>query len=236
MARSFSNTLLLLLALNSAMTSQPAGKFLTRFLHAVPNALAVDVFADGNTLFTNLAYTDMSNYIEGVPGTYNITIKVAGQSTVLASLPKVQLQRATTFVVFGTPTQLKVLTNNEITPNYKYPSTKSGVRFAHLSPDAPPVTVWLNGKVDIQSISDGSWNPNGAYPYTYSHYVVPAGKAELALSIYPSLPIKFIFNGTIMGSAGKGITFYAMGLVNGKGKDGFQLLCTKTSLCILEMH
>jgi hypothetical protein len=59
-----------------------------RFIHASPNAPAVDVaLAGGAVLFGNVSFTESGGYISVPRGTYDLEVRLAGTSTVVLPLP-----------------------------------------------------------------------------------------------------------------------------------------------------
>ncbi|RKD93566.1 DUF4397 domain-containing protein [Halopiger aswanensis] len=62
-----------------------AGSALVRAFHASPDAPAVDVYADGEPLFTNLSFGESTNYLAVPAGSYSLSLRPAGDAeTVVA--------------------------------------------------------------------------------------------------------------------------------------------------------
>ncbi|GAB3667093.1 DUF4397 domain-containing protein [Halopiger thermotolerans] len=62
-----------------------AGSALVRAFHASPDAPAVDVYADGEPLFTGLSFGESTNYLAVPAGSYALSIRPAGDpETVVA--------------------------------------------------------------------------------------------------------------------------------------------------------
>ncbi len=79
-----------------------AGKARARFVHASPDAPAVDVaVAGGPVLFRNYAFGEASPYIEVPAGVYNLEVRLAGTTTVALALPNVTLEAGTVHSVFA---------------------------------------------------------------------------------------------------------------------------------------
>lgn len=79
-----------------------AGKAHVRFVHASPNAPAVDIAVKGGpTLFSNIAFKGVGDYLPVNAGTYDLEVKLAGTSTVALSVPGVQLAAGTVYTVFA---------------------------------------------------------------------------------------------------------------------------------------
>jgi len=64
-----------------------------RVVHASPGAPAVDIYAVGvdTPLFTNLAYTETTEFLSVAPGTYQVEVRVAGTDTVVFTTGDVPL-------------------------------------------------------------------------------------------------------------------------------------------------
>lgn len=74
-----------------------------RFVHASPDAPAVDVaVAGGPVLFGDVAFNESDGYLAVDGGTYDLEVRVAGTSTVALALPGVGLAGRTNYTVFAT--------------------------------------------------------------------------------------------------------------------------------------
>ena len=83
--------------------SPAAGKAHVRFVHASPDAPAVDIaVADGGpVLFSNVAFKGTGDYTPVDAGSYDLEVRVAGTDTVALSVPGVQLDEGTVYTVFA---------------------------------------------------------------------------------------------------------------------------------------
>lgn len=80
------------LRLEDDLSSPAAGKSHVRFIHLSPNAPAVDVAVTGGpVLFSNFTFKQFSSFTPVDAGTYNLEVRLAGTSTVVLSLPNIQL-------------------------------------------------------------------------------------------------------------------------------------------------
>lgn len=66
----------------------PAGRGKLRFINASPRSAGFDVMANDIKAFTNQTYKNVSKYILLPPGTYDLKVTPAGQSTVISTIPK----------------------------------------------------------------------------------------------------------------------------------------------------
>lgn len=78
------------------------GKSKVRFIHASPDAPAVDVAAsDGATLFDGVEFGQASDYLTVDAGTYDITVLAAGTSDVALEVPGLTLDSQAVATVFA---------------------------------------------------------------------------------------------------------------------------------------
>jgi hypothetical protein len=90
------------LALIDDNTAPAAGNAKVRFVHASPDAPAVDIaVAGGPVLFPNVAFKESAGYAQVPAGTYDLEVRVAGTDTVALSLPGVTLTDGLIATVFA---------------------------------------------------------------------------------------------------------------------------------------
>jgi hypothetical protein len=78
------------------------GKSHVRFLHASPDAPAVDIAVkNGPVLFKNVAFKGVGEYLPVAAGTYDLEVRLAGTSTVALSVPGVKLDNQTVYTIFA---------------------------------------------------------------------------------------------------------------------------------------
>ncbi len=144
-----------------------AGMSHVRFVHASPDAPAVDItLPDGTVLFGDYEFQEFSSYLPVAAGNYDLEVRLAGTDTVVLSLPGLTFNDGTVYSVFaagfaggGTPGLTAFLSADSGTSN---------VRVAHLSPDAPNVDVWVNGSpafinVPFEGVTNYAGLPFGDY-------------------------------------------------------------------------
>jgi hypothetical protein len=80
-----------------------AGKAHVRFVHASPDAPAVDIAVanGGPVLFSNVPFKGVGDYLPVDAGTYDLEARVAGTTTVALSVPGVQLDEGTVYTIFA---------------------------------------------------------------------------------------------------------------------------------------
>lgn len=137
---------------------------LVRVVHAIPAGSTVDVFADDNRFFENLAFKTVTPYREIDGRSYTFRVRPAGmnQADPLASNSE-RLDDGNHYTVFAVPgndgesASLRVAEDN-----YALPANgKARVRVVQASSDAGKVDVYAVGRtdvlfdaVDFQSVSD----------------------------------------------------------------------------------
>ncbi len=73
-----------------------------RFVHASPDAPAVDIAAAGaGVVVSNAAFKDASGYLPLPSGSYDLSVLAAGTSTVALDLPGVQLEAGKVYTAFA---------------------------------------------------------------------------------------------------------------------------------------
>ena len=91
-----------LLAIPDKMTVNEPGKSLVRFSHLSPNAPAVDItLPDGTILFRNVSFKQLTNYLAVNPMTYTLQVRPAGTSTVVLTVPNVNLQPGMVYTIYA---------------------------------------------------------------------------------------------------------------------------------------
>ncbi|QOI99354.1 MAG: DUF4397 domain-containing protein [Phycisphaeraceae bacterium] len=73
-----------------------------RFVHASPDAPAVDIAVQGGpVLFSSIAFADFGNYLNVGPGSYDLEVRVAGTTNVVLSLAGITFDANTVYTVWA---------------------------------------------------------------------------------------------------------------------------------------
>ncbi|MFD1645337.1 DUF4397 domain-containing protein [Haloarchaeobius litoreus] len=154
--------------------SQDQNTSYLRVAHASPDAPAVDVRVDNETVLSNVSFGTVSDYLTMSAGTYNVSILANGTDTaVFDSEVTIEPRTVTTVAASGEVTQsgntsfaAVFFDDDAFTPG----ENRSALSVVHLSPDAPAVDVTLaNGSVVLaenvtfQNASDYVSVPAGNY-------------------------------------------------------------------------
>lgn len=158
-----------------------------RVLHASPDAPAVDVYVNGAEAVSNLAFGDITDYLELAPGSYDVAVYPAaangeGDPVIAATLT---LSANTDYTVAAinevAAIEPLVLIDNNAAPA----AGNAHVRFVHLSPDAPAVDIAAEGAGVV--IPDTAFGDAAEYlplpAGTYNLDVLVAGSDTSALSV-----------------------------------------------------
>jgi hypothetical protein len=79
-----------------------AGEAKLRFVHASPDAPAVDIYAEGaGVVVPNAAFKDASGYLGLAATTYNLEVRAAGTETVALALPGITLEEGKVYTAFA---------------------------------------------------------------------------------------------------------------------------------------
>ena len=155
-----------------------------RIGHCCPDAPNVDVHADGSPVLENVAFGDLSDYMELDAGRHEVTVvPTGGDDPVIEAT--VELEETTAYTVLATgmvdDIQPSVF---EDTPG-DVASNQSHVRFIHASPDAPNVSVRVAGGPEV--FSDVAFRDASEYTPvdagTYDLEVMPTGSEDIALAL-----------------------------------------------------
>lgn len=129
------------------------GNSYIRILHASPGSPPVDIYVNNNPAVRNLRYREFSDYIPLPGGIYNIKVFPSGNLTSPVINKNITLspKSAVTVAAVGRLPEIDLISFLE--PKMYIPPKKAMIRFAHLSPDAPPVDITLpDGKVIFKNI------------------------------------------------------------------------------------
>lgn len=174
-----------------------------RVLHASPGTPAIDIYANGNLIFQNLAYNEISEYLPVGPGVMHIQVFAAGEESnpLIDTELNIPPSERITIAAIGTLPDISLL---PILLSVQPAETlETLLRFTHLSPNAPRVDVTTtDGTVLVHDIGYTEVsNFETVASGTYSLQLRLANEEEVVLT---SEPLEFI--------PGYAYTVYAVGL------------------------
>lgn len=177
-----------------------------RILHASPDSPPVDIYLNNNPVVKNLRYREFSDYIPLPGGMYNVKVFPSGNLTSPVINKNITLppKSSVTAAVIGKLAEIDLI--NFVEPKMYIPPKKTMIRFAHLSPDAPPVDITLpDGKVIFKNIGFKNISDYAAVsPGNYTLQTRISGTSQIVLTV-PNVILK----------PNKFYTAYAVGLISG---------------------
>jgi hypothetical protein len=181
-----------------------------RVVHASPDAPAVDVYADGNKVLTNVPFKGSSDYLSVPAGTHNFKVYPTGanpasDTAVINADATLGAGKDYTVVAVGKVADIKpaVFEDNNAAPA----AGKAHVRVIHASPDAPAVDIAVKGGPVVFS--------NLAFPNAAGPSPVDAGTYDLEVRAAGTTTVVLPIDGVQL-QAGKVYTVLAVGLLKGQ--------------------
>lgn len=90
------------LAISDANEPIEAGRSMVRFYHLSPNAPAVDItLPNGTVIFDDVAFKQITPYIDVNPLNYTLQVRVAGTSDVVLTVPNVNLVADNFYTIYA---------------------------------------------------------------------------------------------------------------------------------------
>jgi hypothetical protein len=142
------------------MRSANANKAKIRFLHASPDAPAVDIklnSGSGTAVFSNASFKDITNYIEVDAGSYTFVVTPTGSTNEVVVFDPISVSNGMVYTVIahGTldnmdsyPFATRVFIDNNMGDQYAdLMAAMASVSVTHASPDAPGVDLLIDGIV-----------------------------------------------------------------------------------------
>jgi hypothetical protein len=172
--------------------------------HFSPDAPAVDVYANGDAILTEVPFGVLSDYLEVPAGTYSIEVVAAGADPADgAVIGPVDLDFAAGTMTTVAATNALANIEAQVLPDE--PSPKDGiaqVRVVHFSADAPAVDVAADGgDVVVQNL---------AYPDAAGYLDLPAGGYDLEIRPSGSADVAFDIDPLEL-TGGDSYTVFAIG-------------------------
>ena len=176
-----------------------------RIFHASPNTPAVDVYVNDKQIVKGLPYKGFSPYIRTPAGKYNVKVFPTGKkdTPIINTDLNIPPRSIITVAAIGSLPDISLLPILE--PVFSRVPGKTYVRFAHLSPNAPNVDLFINGKklfsnVPFKKVTDYTLINPGAY--TFDIYIAGTQQRVLYVPNIRLLPNK-IYTIYAVGLAGR---------------------------------
>lgn len=158
-----------------------------RVIHTSYDAPNVDVYVDGTSAATNLAYGLSSGYVLQFAGTRNVDITQTGSPTPLTQVDVTMGPNSyyTVFAVDALSMIDAIYGKDERTPV----STAAKIRFVNASPDAPAVDIRLNTGAGTALFANASFKDITSYVQrtggSFSFVVTAAGDTNEIIAYQP---------------------------------------------------
>ncbi|MBC6937174.1 MAG: DUF4397 domain-containing protein [Chloroflexi bacterium] len=183
--------LALLFVLATSAFAQASGGAQMRFVHAIPQAPAVDIYTDGELTIQSLDYGQVSGYVNLPAGEHRLIVTAAGELTPLWQQSVSPTSgAAVTLVAAPSSPPAFLIYQDDISP---LPLGKARFTAVHAIPEAPGVDIALaDGRVALPGLTFGL--PGGSLDldtgFTYDFVVVPTGQTSADAIVSPA-PLTF---------------------------------------------
>lgn len=94
----------------------------TRFIHFIPNAPNVDIYIDERLVLSDLAYTEVSNYLSLNPGLHSLQLKIAGTDTIIFDQSQLNFQNEQFYSVY-------IVANKNASPSVGIVVAQEGISY-----------------------------------------------------------------------------------------------------------
>jgi hypothetical protein len=192
------------------------GEAKLRVAHASPDAPPVDVYVNGGKAIENLAFREVTDYLEIPAGDYEIAVNVAGTDTtvfgpVTVPLAAEDYTAVALGEVFSDDTDFTV-SLFEDTNGANIGSDEARIRAIHASPDAPAVDVTVNDDA-LTVFEDVAFGESSGYA------VVPAGTYEVEIRPAGVDDAEPVFQAEVTFDGRSTYTAFAMGYLTPGDED-----------------
>lgn len=181
-----------------------------RVLHAIPDVPAVSVFVNGQRVVPGLAPHRATGYLALPEGRYRVAVALRGQPESRAVLrTTLVVQNATRYTAVARGLAVRrtaqlALQRDAATPPAA--ANRGSLRVWHLSPDAPRVDVWVNGRRVLSGV-----------PYRAASGYLELAPARYAVQVRVAGTRTVVWRGTVRVFAGRATTAAALGAVQARG-------------------
>jgi len=191
---------------NDTMRAQFASSQI-RVWHLSPDAPAVDVFVNGNKAVSSLAFRTATDYLTLPPGSYDVRINVANTNTVVLS-QQVTLARGEAYTAVALGSAAQPPAGAAFTVKALLDATSGAlVRALHAIPNAPAVTVYVNGEAAVPSLGTLKATP---------YLTLDPGRYTIAIALKGKPASEAVLRGIFNVADKTRTTIVARGLVGNK--------------------
>ncbi len=189
-----------------------------RVIHSSPDAPAVDVYANGNKVLSDVPFPASSGYLTVPAGAYTFEVFVAGADpaadAAVLTIPA-ELEAGTDYTVVALNEVASIEAAVFVDDNSAPAAGKAHISVIHAGPDAPAVDVAVAGGpvlVSDLALTEGA-GPLPVDAGTYDLEIRPAGTTDVALAV-PGVVLEegyiytFIATGFLSGEPALGVQAY----------------------------
>jgi len=153
-----------------------------RVAHLSPDAPNVDVYVDGEAALEDVAFRDVSDYLQLAPGSYDVQITEAGNQEEVFYDDTLEVEAAdyTVAAIGEAADENQPLSVEVFEDDLSDPGENARIRGIHAAPDAPAVDVVGadSGDALFEDLAFGESQTAEAPPGEYTFDVVPAGEDD----------------------------------------------------------
>ena len=178
-----------------------------RVWHLSPDAPAVDIYVNGNKAVSNVAFGTATDYLTVAPGSYDVRITVANTNTVVLS-QQVTLARGEAYTAVALGSAATPPAGAGFTVKALLDATSGAlVRALHAIPNAPAVTVYVNGQAAVPSLGTLKATP---------YLTLDPGRYTIAIALKGKPASEAVLRGVFNVADKTRTTIVARGLVGNK--------------------
>ncbi|HWG84109.1 MAG TPA: DUF4397 domain-containing protein, partial [Deinococcales bacterium] len=199
-----------------AQQASPAPAYL-RVIHASPDAPAVDIYVNNTLVLKNAPFRAFTAFGNVPAGKQNVKVTATGAPNTVVFNGDLDFASGKYYTVAATKAlasiEFKVFTADSMKPA----DGKAVVNVYHLSPGAPAVDVLAASAGNAKLVSALGFQNKASLavdPMTVSLNVTPAGNAGTVVKGLRDVKLE----------AGKSYSVFAVGLLDGRGTQAFDLL------------
>jgi len=154
-----------------------------RIGHFSPDAPAVDVHVDGESLLEDVSFGTLGEYMDIDAGSYDVEIvPAAGGDAVLSATLALDSDTSYTALAINALDDIEALVMTDEQPSVGADDAR--IRFVHTVPDAPAVDIWAGGAPLFENVAFGEASSFATVDAdAYSIDVRPAGADDSVLSL-----------------------------------------------------
>jgi hypothetical protein len=177
-----------------------------RVFHATPDVPALDVWVDDSLAFSSFSFKGITDYFPLEPGTYTTRVAPTGSAEPVVTEVDVPLRsKHYTIAAVGTAQSMEQMVLVDDTR--AAPSGKARVRFVHVSPEVPPLDVFVGGGMSMFN--------DIAFKGVADYLTVDAGTYELQVRVTGTDSVVLTEPGITLAD-GEVYTIFALGLLGGE--------------------